>query len=73
MNKYLLKMALELSYDYNTEEKDIINSREILDHEHEKIDQFKVKLRIAHDAKLYKAPKNEKLAFSFKKKNLILI
>lgn len=59
--------SIELTYDYNTEKRRYHKFYEILDHDHEKIDQLKVSLRFAHNANYLKNPvNNQKIKFDVK-------
>lgn len=80
------KNSLNFTYDYNTEEKRFHKYWEILDHEHEKIDQSKIYLGITHtgtytinslkDAKLKYERKIDnietKLNYTYKKTNFLI-
>jgi hypothetical protein len=80
------KNSLNFTYDYNTEKKRFHKYWEILDHEHEKIDQSKIYLGITHtgtytinslkDAKLKYERKIDnietKLNYTYKKTNFLI-
>lgn len=48
--------SVEFIYDYNKEKRRVHPFYEILDHEHEKIEQTKISLRLAHNGRYYSNP-----------------